>query len=107
MAQSLSDKAQNGRVLVVEDLKFDTPKTKTAVALLKGLGVADQTTLVVLEKGQEAVVKSFRNLRGVTVRLRENLNVYDILRHENLLLVRPVLSQMVAGASSGAGKEKS
>src|SRR5689334_6898364 len=39
LAESLSDKAQQGKVMVIENLKFDAPKTKQAVELLKGLGV--------------------------------------------------------------------
>jgi large subunit ribosomal protein L4 len=104
MAESLSDKAARGGSLVVEDLKFETPKTKAAGSLLKGLGVSGKTALVVLEKGQEATVKSFRNLRGVTVLFRENLNVYDILRHDVLVMAKPVLAGLTAGANAEGAK---
>jgi large subunit ribosomal protein L4 len=97
LAESLSDKAARGLLLVVDELKFDAPKTKTAVGLLRGLGVSGKTALVVLEKGQDVTVKSFRNLRGVTVLFRENLNVYDVVKHEVLILARPVLEGLTAG----------
>jgi len=95
LAESLSDKAARGRVLVVDSIKFDAPKTKSAAALLKGLGVKG-TVLVVLEKGQDATVRSFRNLRGVTVRLRDNLNVYDVVRCEALVMGVPTLTGLTS-----------
>ena len=44
-SSALTQKAQNGRVIVVEDLNLDAPKTKTYVEMLKNLGVADKKTL--------------------------------------------------------------
>jgi large subunit ribosomal protein L4 len=94
LIESLSAKAAKGEILVVEDMKFDSPKTKLASAFLKQLGVTDKTVLVVLEKGQSAAVKSFRNMRGVRVLLCDNLNVYDVLRHEVLVLTKPVVASL-------------
>lgn len=99
LAESLSAKAAKGEVVVVEDVKFEAPKTKTASALLKGVGASGKTVLVVLDKGQETAVKSFRNLKGVKVLSRENLNVYDVLRHEVLVITKPVLAALSARAT--------
>jgi large subunit ribosomal protein L4 len=102
LAESLSEKALKGEVLVIEDMKFDSPKTKTASAFLKALGVSGKSVLVVLDKGQDTVGKSFRNLRGVRVLFRDNLNVYDVLRHEVLVLTKPVVDGLAARAAEAS-----
>jgi large subunit ribosomal protein L4 len=102
LVESLSAKAAKGEVMVVEDMKFDAPKTKTAVAFLKGLGITGKSILVVLDKGQDATVKSFRNVEGVKVLFRDNLNVYDVLRHEVLVLTKPVVAALEARATEGS-----
>jgi large subunit ribosomal protein L4 len=102
LAESLSAKAAKGEVMVLDEIKFDAPKTKVASALLKGMGVSGKSVLLVLDKGQDAAVKSFRNLDGVKVILRENLNVYDVLRHEVLVLAKPVVASLAARAAEGS-----
>src|SRR5580692_4145827 len=62
LAESLSDKAQQGKIMIIENLKFDAPKTKQAVSLLKGLGVENQKCLIVIDQSNPATFKSFRNL---------------------------------------------
>ncbi len=96
LAESLSDKAARGSVYVVENLRFETPKTKSALGLLKSLGVSGKSTLVILEKDQDSTVKSFRNIRGVKVLFRENLNVYDVVRRDVLVVSRTVLEGFAA-----------
>jgi large subunit ribosomal protein L4 len=102
LAESLSEKALKGEVLVVEGMTFDSPKTKTASAFLKALGVNGKSVLVVLDKGQDTIGKSFRNLRGVRVLFRDNLNVYDVLRHEVLVLTKPVVDGLAARAAEAS-----
>jgi large subunit ribosomal protein L4 len=104
LAESLSDKAARGSVYVVEDLKFETPKTKSALGLLKSMGITGKSTLVILEKGQDFTVKSFRNIRGVKVLFRENVNVYDVVRHDVLVVARTVLDGLAAGTRAEGAK---
>jgi large subunit ribosomal protein L4 len=98
LVESLSAKAAKGEVLVVQEMKFDTPKTKVANAFLKSLGVTDKTVLVVLDKGQDKAVQSFRNLEHVKVLFRDNLNVYDVLKYEVLVLTQSVVDGLAARA---------
>jgi len=49
LAESLSDKAQQGKILVVEKIQFESPKTKQALGLLKGLGLEGKKCLLVLD----------------------------------------------------------
>jgi large subunit ribosomal protein L4 len=77
LASALSDRAADGRVLVV-DWDWDEPKTKDAVAALGSLGV-DGRVLVVLTRDDEVVWKSFRNLQQVHCITTGELNAYDVL----------------------------
>jgi large subunit ribosomal protein L4 len=104
LAESLSDKALKGKVLILESLRFEVPKTKTAQGLLRDLGLSDQKCLIVLDKAHDATLKSFRNLPGAKIVSRENLNTYEILRHEVVVLTRGSLNQLLESAQDGEKK---
>lgn len=99
LAESLSDKAQEGCVLVLDQLRFETPKTKQATGLLKVLGIKGKKSLIVLESSHASTVKSFRNIPGTTVLSRENLNVYEVMKHDVLVLTQKALAALTAGVA--------
>ena len=78
LASALSDRAADGRIVVVESWDITTPSTKRATAVLAALGVTGRA-LVVLPAGEEIVRKSFRNLPEVTTLPAGDLNAYDVL----------------------------
>ncbi|RMD85804.1 MAG: 50S ribosomal protein L4 [Candidatus Dadabacteria bacterium] len=90
LRSALAQKARDGQLVVVDRLEFPEPKTKRMRAVLDALGI-DGSVLVVLPQRDVVVEKSGRNLPGVTVTCVAGLNVYDILRHERLLIVRDAL----------------
>ena len=66
---SFNAKAQADAMIVVEDVKIATPKTKTAQELLQAWGVSDvRRVLLVLAEHDETILKSFRNIPNVTLR---------------------------------------
>jgi large subunit ribosomal protein L4 len=75
---ALSDRASDGKVVVVSDWGFDAPSTKAATALLRSLGVSGRI-LVVLAGDEEVAAKSLRNIPEVHVLLVNELNAYDVL----------------------------
>jgi large subunit ribosomal protein L4 len=82
---ALSDRAADGRVMVVDEWGIDEPSTKRAVEILRELELRkrderDPRVLLVLDRGDIATWKSFRNL-GPRLRivLPEELNAYDVL----------------------------
>lgn len=76
---ALSDRASDGKVIVVDSWGIDEPSTKAAVALLEALELTGQRVLVVLDEDQEAVWKSMRNLDRIHCILARELNAYDVL----------------------------
>ncbi len=78
LRSALSDRAAEDKVIVVDSLGFDTPRTKDAIAFLDAVG-AEGRVLVVLPRDDEAGWKSFRNLGHVHVASPGELNAYDVL----------------------------
>jgi large subunit ribosomal protein L4 len=85
LCSALSDRAVDGKVMVVDEWGIDEPKTKRAQEVLEGLGLRAKNerevrVLLVLERSDEATWKSFRNLgKRVQIVLPEELNAYDVL----------------------------
>jgi large subunit ribosomal protein L4 len=84
LRSALSDRAAQGRVVVVDAWSFDAPSTKLAAALLESLGV-EGTAMVVVERRDDVAAKSFRNLANVQVVTTSELNAYDVLCNEWLV----------------------
>ena len=78
LRSALSDRASEGRVVVVESWGFDRARTKAAIGLLGALGVEGRSLVVVAPEDHEATL-SFRNLQDVHVALASELNAYDVL----------------------------
>jgi large subunit ribosomal protein L4 len=89
---ALSDRAAAGKVAVVDAWHFDAPKTKDALAALRSLGLVDQgRVLIVLDREEENVYKSFRNLPDVQLLLAPELNAYDVLCADWVVFTRSTL----------------
>jgi large subunit ribosomal protein L4 len=87
LRSALSDRAADGKVLVVDDWAFDAPSTKGAVAALAALGLEGRI-LVVLSRDDVAAWKSFRNLQNVHILEAGHLNTYDVLVNDYVVFTR-------------------
>lgn len=83
---ALTFKAQSGQIVVVEDLHFESPKTKEFVALTKNLNLADKKLTVVMKAKDENVYLSARNLQGVRLINASDINTYAVLDNKALVL---------------------
>lgn len=83
--QSLNAKVKGGELVLIESLKVDRPKTKTVAELLKILELRGSVLLVV-EKMNEPLKLSCRNLPGVSLKTHRDVNAYDLLHHPNILM---------------------
>ncbi len=82
----LTSFVQENKLIVVDELKFDAPKTKDMVKVLENLKAED--ALVVLNTNDQNVVCSGRNIDGVKMALTNTINVFDILNHKTLVLTK-------------------
>lgn len=83
---ALTYKAKDNAITVLEDFSFEAPKTKNYVDLMKNLNMADKKTLLVLGDTNKNVYLSSRNLQGSKVVRASDLNTYDILNAESVIL---------------------
>jgi large subunit ribosomal protein L4 len=90
LASALSDRAGEGRVLVIDDWAWTEPKTKDAITALGSLGVEGRA-LVVLTRDDEVAWKSFRNLQHVHIITTGELNAYDVLASDWVIFTRASL----------------
>ncbi len=85
-ASALSYKAKDNAITVLEDFNFEAPKTKNYVDLMKNLNLSDKKTLLVVGETNKNVYLSSRNIQGAKVVTASDLNTYDILHAETLIL---------------------
>jgi len=83
---ALAHKAKGNAIVVVEDIKLDTPKTKQFTDALKSLNVAGKKVLFVLPDEGENLFLSLRNVPTVEGVLLADVNTYDIVNAEVLVL---------------------
>jgi large subunit ribosomal protein L4 len=83
---ALSYKAKDNSIVVLEDFKFDSIKTKTYIQMVADLNVTDVKTLLVLAAADNNVYLSSRNLKKAKVITADQLNTYDVLNAGKLLL---------------------
>ncbi|MGI9542632.1 MAG: 50S ribosomal protein L4, partial [Cyclobacteriaceae bacterium] len=83
---ALTYKAQEKSITVLEDFSFESPKTKEYIGILKGLSLGDKKTLVVMPEGDKNVYLSGRNLANSKVTTPDELNTYDLLHADTLVL---------------------
>ena len=93
MKSALSAKLAENGVVVVNNLDFESIKTKNVVDMLKALG-ADGKALIVMPAVDEKVIKSARNIPGVKTTLVNTLNVYDILNCDKFIVVTDAVAKI-------------
>ncbi len=105
LRSALSDRASDGKLMVVDEWGIDTPRTKDGLKLLEALGFRAKgerapRVLLVLFRTEEVVWKSVRNLgERVQIVLPEELNTYDVLVNDWLVFSKSSLDTVVARLS--------
>ena len=88
----LTSRVQDGKLIVVDELKFDEIKTKNFKAVMDNLKVS--RALVVLANNDEKVILSARNLPRIATAQADMINVYDILKGDTLVLTRDAVAKI-------------
>ncbi|MDD2316009.1 MAG: 50S ribosomal protein L4 [Desulfobacterales bacterium] len=92
LKMALSSKYQDNSLLVMNKIELDQIKTKDFVEIVKALKV--KNALIVTDAADEKLNLSSRNVQNVKIMRSEGLNVYDILKYENLILLEPSIKQI-------------
>ena len=111
LCSALSDRAAEHRVKVVDAWDIDEPKTTRAIAVLEALGLRPAgerlpRVLLVLDRTEHAVWRSFRNLSGqVQICLPDELNAHDVIVNDWLVFSRATLDAAVARYAPGSSAQ--
>ena len=93
LRKALSERLKAGDVVVVDELKLDSPKTKGFAGLIAALELKG-TTLVVASAADKNLSLASRNLPAVAVATSDSLNTYDVLRPDKLLFTRSAFEKV-------------
>ena len=92
MKSALTSKVQENQMIVLESLNFEAPKTKNVVEMLKALEA--NKALIITAESNEVVYKSARNIQGISIIPANNINVYDLLKYEKLIITKDAVSKI-------------
>ncbi|HHW21792.1 MAG TPA: 50S ribosomal protein L4 [Clostridiaceae bacterium] len=93
LKSALSSKVLGKNIIVLDDLRLEAIKTKEMVNILNNLKV-DSTALIVLPEIDRNVVLSARNIEGVQTTTANNINTYDILKHNKFIVTKEAVSRI-------------
>ena len=85
LASALSSRAKDDKIMVVDCITCDPPKTKIIARLLGALAVADRRTLLVVDPKAKNLYRAGRNVKNLNVKPLPELNAYDVLQSENII----------------------
>ena len=83
---ALSHKAKDSAIIIVEEIIMDTPKTKQLVEIMSNLKVSDKKALIVLPEYNDNLYLSTRNVPNVASTLLADINTYDIMNADVLVI---------------------
>lgn len=92
MKSALTSKVQDNQMIVLDSLNFEAPKTKNVVEMLKALEA--NKALIITAESNEVVYKSARNIQGISIIPANNINVYDLLKYEKLIITKDAVSKI-------------
>lgn len=94
LGEALSAKLQSGEIAILEAISIAKPRTKDMIEVLKNLGLEGKTVLFVLPEKDENVVLSARNIPGVKIARVRDINPYEVLKHERVVITREAVTIM-------------
>lgn len=89
----LTSKVVDGELIVLDDLKLENNKTKEAAAVLNAVDAGKKAYVVTAENDND-VYRSFRNIEGVDVSSASLINVYDLVRHNKLVITKDAIAKL-------------
>jgi large subunit ribosomal protein L4 len=92
MKSALTSKVQENQMIILDTLNFEAPKTKNIVEMLKALEA--NKALIITAESNEVVYKSARNIQGISIIPANNINVYDLLKYEKLIITKDAVSKI-------------
>ena len=89
----LTSKLKDDELIVLDSLSFEAPKTKEAANILNAIE-AGKKAYVITAENDTAIYRSFRNIEGVDVSAANLVNVYDLVRHNKLVITKDAIAKL-------------
>ncbi len=93
LKSALSERLREGNIVVVDGFGLDDHKTKTFTAIAANFGW-DNKTLIVETSPEKNLILSSRNVPGVKVASNVNVNIYDVLYHDQIVFTKDAISAL-------------
>lgn len=93
LKSALSAKVLDKEIIVLDELKFDAPKTKEMIKVLENVKAAKKALIITAEK-DENVVRSAANIPGVKTALVGTMNVYEIVNHTSFIVTKEAIEKI-------------
>ena len=95
---ALSDKAQEGKILVFESRSFETPKTKDFLSVVKKAGLEQRNALFLVGSNDKNLRLSSANVPWVRTARVQDVNTYDLVRANNIAISQEALGELTGGS---------
>lgn len=96
---AIAGKLRDDEVVIIDDLQMESPKTREMAGILKALKLDGTSTLIATENYDANVLKSARNIEGVSISPASDLNAYEVLRPRRMLVTRGAMDAIRAKAN--------
>ena len=90
---ALSDRVASGKIIVVDELKFDEIKSKSFAKVMENIKASDKT-LVLIAENDKNVVLSARNIAAVKTELTSEINTYDVMNAKTVVLTKDAVAKL-------------
>ena len=91
---ALHEKLSGGEIVFIDNLSLKEPKTKDMVSILKSLGLYNKSVLIVLPEKNDAILLSVRNVPGIYVKRVTDINTYDVLSYNIILMTKEAVAKL-------------
>lgn len=85
LCSALSSRAKDEKVLVIDRMAIEEPKTKLVNTMLNKLSILNKNNLLIIDEGDRNIFLSGRNIKDVQIRPVKEINAYDVLNNENIV----------------------
>ena len=91
---ALHEKLSGGEIVFIDNLSLKEPKTKDMVSISKSLGLYNKSVLIVLPEKNDAILLSVRNVTGIYVKRVTDINTYDVLSYNIILMTKEAVAKL-------------
>lgn len=93
MKSALSSKVLENEIIILDELKFDAPKTKDMIQVLENVKAAKKALIITGDK-DETIIKSAANIPGVKTTMVSEMNVYEIIHYTSFIITKDAINKI-------------